>query len=181
MKKATPGSQKRIEEKLLGRMKMIGSNWAKKKFITPIVHNLKQGISTEHLSVSLALGAIVGLIPLYGVATAMVGVLSVSLRLNFIAMQVAHYIVHPLQLALLVPFLKVGDALVKSTDVSFTIRQYIHLFKADFWGALRELWMINLSAIGVWLVLSIPLYFVLYHLIRKYIRKYALNLRRLPV
>jgi uncharacterized protein (DUF2062 family) len=160
-------------------MKMMIRGWVKRKFILPLIKAIKQGISVERLAVSLALGITVGLIPLYGVTTLIIGLIAISLRLNVVAMQVAHYIVHPLQLALLIPFLKLGDTLIKSSDVSFTISQYIHLFKTDFWGALHELWLINLSAIGIWLVLSIPLFIVLYYSLIYTIRKYSVRVKYL--
>lgn len=160
-------------------MKTIVIGWAKRKFLVPIKKLLKEGISIERLSVSLALGVTVGLIPLYGITTILVGFLAFSLRLNFIAMQVAHYIVHPIQIALLVPFLKLGDSVIKTSTVNFTVHQYITLFKMDFWGTLREFWLINLSAIGIWFILSIPLSIGLYFLIFRIIRKYLPRLGRL--
>jgi uncharacterized protein (DUF2062 family) len=160
-------------------MKMMVVGFAERKFLEPLRKAIKEGISVERLSVSLALGVTVGLIPLYGITTLLVGCIAFSLRLNFIAMQVAHYIVHPIQIALLVPFLKLGDSVVKDAEVSFTVDQYIALFKMDFWGTLREFWLINLSAIGIWFILSIPLSIGLYFLIIRAIRKYLPRLGRL--
>ena len=154
---------------------------ARRKFLEPLRKAIKEGISIERLSVSLALGVSVGLIPLYGITTLLVGCIAFSLRLNFIAMQVAHYIVHPIQIALLIPFLKLGDSVIKGDEVSFTVHQYIDLFKVDFWGTLRDFWLINLSAVGIWFILSIPLSFGMYYLIIRLIRKYLPKLGRLHV
>ena len=153
-------------------MKQKIKGWAERKFLSPIKTAIKAGISIERLSVSLALGITIGLIPFYGITTLIVTLIAFSLRLNFVAMQIAHYIVHPLQLALLIPFLKIGGSIMKSGGVSFSVHQYIHLFKTDFWGTLRELWLVNLSAIGVWLILSIPLFLGLYYLLVYTIKKY---------
>ena len=153
--------------------------WAKRKFLEPLKNIIKQGISIERLSVSLALGVTVGLIPLYGITTLLVGFIAFSLRLNFMAMQIAHYIVHPIQIALLVPFLKLGDSVVKTSSASFTVHQYIEFFKADFWGALHKFWLVNLSAIGIWFIVSIPLSLGLYFLIFRIIRRYLPRLGRL--
>lgn len=153
-------------------MKQKIKGWVDRKFLSPITTAIKEGISIERLSVSLALGITIGLIPLYGITTLIVGLIALSLKLNFVAMQIAHYIVHPLQIALIIPFLKLGDTLMKSGSISFSVQQYIHLFKTDFWGALRELWLVNLSAIGVWLILSVPLFFGLYFLLVYTIRRY---------
>jgi uncharacterized protein (DUF2062 family) len=158
-------------------MKMMIRGWVKRKFIFPIFRALKQGISIERLSVSLALGITIGLIPLYGFTTLIVALIALSLRLNLIAMQAAHYIVHPLQLALLIPFLKLGDSLIRSTDLHMTVTQYIHAFKSDFWGSLHDLWLVNLSALVIWLIISIPLFLGLYYGLFYTIRKYFVRLR----
>jgi len=158
-------------------MKAVVMGWAKRMFLFPLVKIIREGISVERLSVSLALGITVGLIPLYGVTTFIIGFVALSLRLNFIAMQIAHYIVHPIQIALLIPFFKLGDAIVNTSEACFSLQQYISLFKNDFWSALRELWLVNLSAVGIWFLISIPLYLMLYFGIIYILRKYGLRLR----
>ena len=146
--------------------------WRDRKFIIPLRKALKSGISIERLSVSLALGITIGLIPLYGLTTLLVALIALSLRLNFVAMQVAHYMVHPLQIALLIPFFKIGEILLKNQDFSFTVHQYFHYIRTDFWGAMHELWLLNLSAVGVWLLISLPLFFGLYYSFHFTLRKY---------
>ncbi len=153
------------------------TGWAKRRFVFPLIKAIKAGISVERLAVSLALGITVGLIPLYGFTTLLVGGIALSLRLNFVAMQVAHYIVHPIQIALLIPFLKMGDAIVKSGDISFTVHQYIYLFKTDFWTALHDLWLVNLSAVFIWSIVAVPLFLLLYYSIRYLCRKHLLRFK----
>lgn len=151
-------------------MKVVILGWAERKFLLPLKRLLKQGISIERLSVSLALGITVGLIPLYGITTLLVGAIAISLRLNFIAMQIAHYIVHPVQIALLIPFLKAGDSIVKGSEVSFSVKEYFALFRTDFWGTLSDFWLINLSAILIWFLIAIPLFIALYYSLIRFIR-----------
>jgi uncharacterized protein (DUF2062 family) len=160
-------------------MKVIFKGWVKRKFLFPLIKAVRAGISIEKLAVSLALGITVGLIPLYGFTTLIVGFIALSLRLNFIAAQIAHYIVYPLQVALLVPFLKLGDAIIKCSDISFSVKQYAHLFKTDFWGALHELWLVNLSAVIIWLIIAVPLFILLYYTIRYFVRRYFIRLKYL--
>lgn len=150
--------------------------WARRKFVLPIQKALGQGISIERMAVSLALGITVGLIPFYGLTTILVGAIALSLRLNFLAMQVAHYLVHPIQLVLIIPFFKLGSAVMKGASVSFTVKEYLHLFKADFWGAVQQLWKVNLSAIMVWLIISIPLSLLLYFTLKKLMQRYVVRL-----
>ncbi len=72
---------------------------------------LRQGISPRRLALTLALGFAIGCIPLVGIPTVLCGVLALALRLNLPAIQAANYAVMPLQLALIVPFVRLGGRL----------------------------------------------------------------------
>ena len=158
-------------------MKAIVFGWARRKFVFPLVKIIKEGISTERLSIALALGITIGLMPLYGLTTILVSFVALSLRLNFIAMQIAHYIVTPFQLALIVPFFKAGTTMIKTSEAGFSLQQYLYLLKSDFWHAIKDFWLINLSAVGVWLIISIPLFLGLYFGLFYLLGKYKLRLK----
>lgn len=146
----------------------------------PLRIALKNGISHKRLAVSLALGVTIGLIPFYGMTTLLVGVVAFALRLDFIIMQVVHYIVQPVQIALLIPFFKAGNHFLIKDSVDFTVKEYISYFKADFWMALGDFWKLNLSAIIIWMIIAIPLSYLLYHGFITAIRKYAPLVLRKP-
>ena len=78
------------------------------------VHWLSQGISPRRLALTLALGFAVGCIPVLGVPTVLCAALAVALRLNLPAIQAANYAAMPLQLALIVPFVRMGGWIVSS-------------------------------------------------------------------
>ncbi len=145
----------------------------KRKLIRVIRDGLKKGFSQRKIAISITLGVIIGIIPVYGITTLMVSVLALSLRLNMIVMQAVHYILHPIQIALFIPFFKLGDLFLKGSSVKFSVSEYIHLFKTDFWAGLNEIWKLNLSAVIVWLIISIPMYILLYRLSANMLKKYT--------
>lgn len=147
--------------------------WIKNKVVEPIRKALKNGISHKRLAVSLALGITIGLIPFYGLTTLLVGVVALALRLDFVVMQAVHYIVHPIQIILFIPFFKAGNVLFPINGVNFTLKEYVAYFKSDFWLALGELWKLNLSAIVVWAILAIPLSYILYYMFFHSIRRFG--------
>ncbi|MBN1116790.1 MAG: DUF2062 domain-containing protein [Bacteroidales bacterium] len=151
---------------------MIGA-WFKRKVLVPIRVALKKGVSPKRLAVSLALGITIGVIPFYGLTTLLVGVIALALRLDIVIMQVVHYIVQPIQIALIIPFLKAGNFLFTKNSVDFTIKEYLAGFKSDFWVALGDFWKLNLSATLVWLIVAIPLSYLLYHAFVVSIRRFA--------
>jgi uncharacterized protein (DUF2062 family) len=148
-------------------------SWVKRKVLVPIRIALRNGISQKRLAISLALGVTIGLIPFYGVTTLLVGLIAVTLKLDFVIMQIVHYIVHPIQIALLIPFFKAGSFLIVRNTVDFTVREYISYFKSDFWLALNDFWKLNVSAIIVWIIIAIPLSYILYFTFIYTIKRFA--------
>jgi uncharacterized protein (DUF2062 family) len=154
--------------------------WIKRRVFLPIRKALKNGVSQKRLAVSLALGITVGLIPFYGITTLLVGALAYALRLDFVIMQTVHYVVHPIQLALMIPFFKAGSFFIANDEINFTLKGYIALFKSDFGMALSELWKMNLLAIIIWGLLAIPLFYSLYYLFIYSIKRFSYLLIRKP-
>jgi uncharacterized protein (DUF2062 family) len=70
---------------------------------------LRQGCSPRRLALTLALGFAIGCIPMVGTATALCLVVALVLRLNLGAIQAANCLAMPLQVALIVPFLRLGN------------------------------------------------------------------------
>lgn len=147
--------------------------WIKNKVLVPIKRALKKGISHKRLAISLALGITIGLIPFYGLTTLLVGIVAFALRLDFFIMQAIHYVVHPIQIALLIPFFKAGNVLFPLNNVDLSLKEYIAYFKSDFWLAFSDLWKLNLSAIVVWAILAIPLSYILYYAFFHSIRRFV--------
>jgi len=79
---------------------------------------LRQGITPRRLALTLALGFAIGCIPVVGIPTLVCAALALSLRLNLPAIQAANYLVMPLQLVLIVPFVRLGGWLVASSHTS---------------------------------------------------------------
>jgi uncharacterized protein (DUF2062 family) len=69
---------------------------------------LRQGLSPPRLAFTLALGFAIGCIPLVGTTTVVCAALALAFRLNMPAIQAANYAAMPLQLILIVPFVRLG-------------------------------------------------------------------------
>jgi uncharacterized protein (DUF2062 family) len=75
---------------------------------------LVQGISPRRLALTLALGFAIGCIPVVGIPTILCAGIALGLRLNLPAIQAANYLAMPLQLMLIVPFVRMGGWLLAS-------------------------------------------------------------------
>jgi len=121
---------------------------------------LKEGISTETLALSIALGFVLGVCPLFGVPTVLCGLAAVALRLNFPALQMVNYLVYPLQLAMVLPFARFGERLFGAVRLS------------RGWGTATGLGTLALHTTAAWLCFAVPAgvlsYFVLRHILRRH-------------
>lgn len=84
--------------------------WLARRVRDPLVAELKQGATPEGLATSAAVGAAIGLLPFLGVTTLLCFVAGRLARLNHVALQTVNYLLYPAQIALIVPFVRLGEA-----------------------------------------------------------------------
>lgn len=73
---------------------------------------LRQGITPQRLALTIALGFVVGCIPVVGLPTGVCVVIALAFRLNLPAIQAANYLAMPFQVALIVPLVRLGAKIV---------------------------------------------------------------------
>ena len=115
---------------------------------------LRQGISPRRLALTLALGFAIGCIPVVGIPTVMCAALALAFRLNLPAIQAANYAVMPLQVVLIVPFVRLGGKFhIFAPRPAFGAQALLHsspLAAASLMGGLAG------QALLAWLVIAIP-------------------------
>ncbi|HOJ13289.1 MAG TPA: DUF2062 domain-containing protein [Deltaproteobacteria bacterium] len=79
--------------------------------VAPLKALLNQGITPGRLAASMACGITVGVSPLVGTTTAFCTMLALALRMNLLAIQLGNWLALPVQLALIAPFLMMGNRL----------------------------------------------------------------------
>jgi uncharacterized protein (DUF2062 family) len=115
---------------------------------------LLQGLSPRRLALTLALGFAIGCIPVLGIPTLVCAALALALRLNLPAIQAANYAVMPLQLLLIVPFVRLGGWLV-ATGPTQAIRAGGPLHLSP-WNLIFRMGVLGSQALLAWLVIAIP-------------------------
>jgi uncharacterized protein (DUF2062 family) len=115
---------------------------------------LRQGISPRRLALTLALGFAIGCIPVVGVTSALCAVLALALRLNFPAIQAANWIAMPLQVALLLPFARLGRRwFAFGSERAFDAGSLLH---SSPWVMLSQMGTVVGQAVLAWLLIAIP-------------------------
>ena len=140
------------------------AGWLRRKLVQPLLDVLQSGLSPQKLALTVGLGVAFGLAPTFGITTLVSSAVALRLRLNVAAMQVVCHLFSPLQLILLVPFLRLGATVLgHGHDVqNLRLLQLKKWIAADGWGVLRVLWRAELGAMLVWAAVSAPVVAALY-------------------
>ena len=127
---------------------------------------LRQGISPRRLAFTLAIGFVLGCIPVVGIPTALCAMVALAFRLNQPAIQAANYAAMPFQLALIVPFVRLGARLVPAvarSTMSFSAlsQSPMRLLSHAPGELLIQFGLLAGQALLAWLVLAVPVVLVL--------------------
>lgn len=135
---------------------------------------LRQGISPRRLAFSVALGCAVGCIPVIGIPTLLCAGLAFALGLNLPAIQAANYAVMPLQLMLIVPFIRLGGWLFSfGPRPGFSASSVLHL---DPLHMAIQLSSFAVQAMFAWLLIAGPaVLLITFTLTRLFVRIPALS------
>ena len=125
-----------------------------RKVVVPLVQLLRQGITPEKLALSIAWGVVIGIFPIVGTTTLLCTIVALVLRLNLPVIQLANWLVYPLQLVLVAPFFVAGAYLFGSEPFAQDARELIVLFQDDLLNAVVLLKDILLNAVLVWLCVA---------------------------
>ncbi|MGB7283220.1 MAG: DUF2062 domain-containing protein [Candidatus Acidiferrum sp.] len=122
----------------------------RRRMARPMIELLRQGVTPEKLALSIALGVALGVIPVLGTTTALCALAALILRLNLPAIQLVNYFVYPAQIALLIPFFRLGEKLFGAPHLPLSIARIHELFRANLWLATQFLWITVWHAVIAW-------------------------------
>ena len=145
----------------------------KTKIIDLIKTLFREGMSVKKISLSIALGVVLGIFPVLGATTLLCTIAAFALRLNLPSIQIVNYLVYPLQLVLLGPFYVAGNWLFGDGSLHIIDGNIIDLLKNDFWASMVSLWDLTLYAVVVWLIISPFAILFLYGLLMPLVRNLA--------
>jgi uncharacterized protein (DUF2062 family) len=117
------------------------------------------------------MGITLGIFPVLGATTALCAIATFILRLNLPAIQLVNFAVYPLQLFLLVPFLKAGGWLFGDQRFSQLGKEIIDLIQNDIWGSFGILWDLTVYGMVLWLIISPLVVVVLYKVLKTALKR----------
>ena len=151
-----------------------------RRIVLPILNLLRQGITPEKIALSIAFGISLGVFPVIGATTLLCTAAALGFRLNLPAIQLVNYFVYPLQIALLLPFIRFGEVLFRVQEpIPFSIVQILEMIKASIPNAVSTLWTATMHAIVAWLLVGPLAVFLLYRILTPLLRRLAF-LHKIP-
>jgi uncharacterized protein (DUF2062 family) len=145
----------------------------RERVVALVTAQLVQGIAPEKIALTVALGLTLGIFPILGVTTTLCAIAGVCLKLNQPVIQLVNWIASPLQLMLILVFVRIGEWLTRSARVSFSIPELIHKFHESPLKFFKEFGMTGLHGIIAWLVIAPVLTALLYFLLLTPLKKLA--------
>lgn len=143
--------------------------WIQRRLVDPFLSLLKAGLAPGRLALTAGLGVAFGLAPTFGITTIVSTAVALRMKLNVAAMQLVCHLLSPVQLILLLPFLRWGATLLgQGGEVAhLNMAQLKQMIKLDGWGhVLHLLWRAELGALMIWAVASVPVVLGLYAALR---------------
>lgn len=128
-----------------------------------LIDLLQQGLQPQRLALALAVGATIGLLPTIWGTSLLCLLCAGPLRLNQLVVQLANFLVCPLQIMLFLPYLNFGEQLFRSQLLPHNSALLWQQLQAAPLATLENYWQANLQAACIWL-LSAPLLLALIYL-----------------
>jgi len=126
----------------------------RRKVVRPIVDLLRQGLTPEKLAFTIALGIALGVTPVLGSTMLLCSLAAIALRLNLAAIQLVNWLVYPFQLALLIPFYRIGGWVFRTSPSELSVVHILALIRTDVFHAAATLWTVTIHALAAWLLLG---------------------------
>lgn len=145
----------------------------KRRLVDPIIELLRQGVTPEKIAMSLAFGLGLGVFPVLGLSTVLCTLAAIVLRLNLPAIQLVNYLASPLQLALIIPFVRVGEHLLRIGPQPLSISEGFRLLAMGVVHAVTVMWDAILHAALGWIAIGPFAIWLLYRALKPLLARAA--------
>jgi uncharacterized protein (DUF2062 family) len=142
-------------------MKTI-NNWNFRALKSKTVTLFKQGLTPIQLTQSILVAALFSIVPIIGITTILLTILSLKRKLNLPIMIAISYIMWPIQLLMIIPFINIGEFIFSIPQSNHSAQEIIASFQSSFFGTLSQLSFELLCGFGGWLLTAVPFFTVIY-------------------
>lgn len=108
------------------------------------------GATPQTLAWSIAIGLLIGINPVIGTTTLFCLAVSLPFRLNVVAAQIANHAMFPVELGLVIPFIRLGSRVFGTAAMPLSPRVFLHAVRTAPLALTRQLWMWEWHALAIW-------------------------------
>jgi len=151
---------------------------ALERAVQVLADQIRQGLTPHEMALTLAVGLCLSVPPVIGTTTILCAIAAVVLRLNQPLIQAVNFLAYPLQLALLVPYLRAGEWLFREPHTPLSPSKIVAMARTDLRGTISSLGTVVWHGALVWAVLSVPMGFLVYAILKPALVRLQTKLRR---
>lgn len=129
-------------------------NWIYRRLVLPILALLRMGATPQRLAWSLAIGIVVGLNPVLGTTTALCLAIAIAFRLNVVAAQLANHAMFPLEIVLVIPFIRLASRVFRTSTMPLSAGVFMAHARTAPLALIRLVWVWEWHAFLLWLLLA---------------------------
>jgi uncharacterized protein (DUF2062 family) len=130
-------------------------SWMYRRGVLPILALLRMGATPRRLAWSIAAGLLIGINPVVGTTTVLCLAAAFLFRLNLVASQIANHAMFPVELALVVPFIRLGSRVFHTTAMPLSPRVFLHAVRTEPLALTRQVWLWEWHALVLWAAVSV--------------------------
>ena len=142
--------------------------------IAPLTAQLTQGVTPDKLAATLAVGTACSLLPFLGATSLLNLAVGLRLRMNQPILQTLNQLLTPLQLVMILIYVRLGEWLWSAQDARFTVADMLRTFREEtFANFLNRFGWAGVHAATAWTLTTPLLIAALYFAIRPTLRRLA--------
>ncbi|MDX1957275.1 MAG: DUF2062 domain-containing protein [Leptospiraceae bacterium] len=143
----------------------------KKRVTDPIINLLKQGVTPEKIALSIGFGCILGVFPVLGSTVILCMIVTFAFKLNLVAIQLANYLVYPLQFVFFIPLIRIGELILSREPYPLSMELIYTMLRDDMIHAIRTLFATNMCGVLAWFLIAPFVLATIYYLLVPVLRK----------
>ncbi len=133
-----------------------------RRIVAPLLALLARGVAPDRLALSVAIGIVVGNIPILGVSTVLCALIALAFGLNLAAVQLAQAAMAPTQILLIIPFVRLGEWLTRAPPQPLSMAGDLALIAHGAGRAMIVLWRAILHAGLAWVLVAPAATYIIY-------------------
>lgn len=154
-------------------MKPPGTFW-QRRVRSPVIALFTQGVTADRVALAFAVGGACSLFPFLGLTSLLNLGAGLWLRLNQPLLQALNQVLGPVQLVLIVVYVRFGEWLWRAPEGRFTLGEMLRVFReADLGAFLHRFGWAGIHAFTAWALTSPLLGAAIYFSLRPALRRLA--------